>query len=558
MNSSPSLTRREWLGQISGPTLAASVGAGLLATSARAATEDDKLTGARVYNVRDFGAKGDGVTLDTTAIQAAIDACHQARGGTVLFPAGDFLSGTLELKSFVTLHLAASGRLLGSGNPADYHAGKGVPPSNGNIVLLSAANAELLAIEGTGTIDGNGAKFFTGQGDMTGPGQNSAQGYFQRPHLMVFYRCKNLRIRDVFLTASAYHCLRTLECREVHYTGIRIHNRVNKNNDGFHLVSNQYLHLSGCDVQCQDDACALFGSNKWVTISDCSFSTRWSIFRFGGGDPENITVTNCLIYDTFGCPIKMRFGRTSHVRNILFSNLVFQNVTGPISIGYDARRRSRDNATAEPLPPQGYVRNISFNGLRATVASEGQQYPDMPWEQVYRPGEIRTCIVLNCVGGGVLENISLTDVHATFAGGGTAEESRASVPDVAGEYFELGTPPAYGVYARNVRGLTLNNLRLETTLPDLRPAVVFDGVHDAAINGLSAQGTPAAEALVRFHNSTDVLLTAPRVLTPAKVFLQVEGAASANLIVDGGDVTKAARPLVAAREASETATRVRI
>jgi len=508
--------------------------------------------------VRDFGAKGDGVTLDTTAIQAAIDTCHEARGGTVLFPAGDFLSGTIELKSFVTLHLAAAGRLLGSGNPGDYRAGRGVPPSNGNIVLLSAANAEHLAIEGTGTIDGNGAKFFTGQGDMTGPGQNSAQGYFQRPHLMVFYRCKNLRIRDVFLTASAYHCLRTLECREVHYTGIRIHNRVNKNNDGFHLVSNQYLHLSDCDVQCQDDACALFGSNKWVTISDCSFSTRWSIFRFGGGDPENITVTNCLIYDTFGCPIKMRFGRTSHARNILFSNLVFQNVTGPISIGFDARRRSRDTATSEPLPPQGYVRNIAFNGLRATVAAEGQQYPDMPWEQVYRPGEIRTCIVLNGVGGGVLENISLTDVHATFAGGGTAEESRAEVPDVAGEYFELGTPPAYGVYARNVRGLTLNNLRLETTRPDLRPAVVLDGVHDAAINGLSVRGTPEAEALLRFNDSTDVLLTAPRVLTPASVFLQVEGAASANLIVDGGDVTKATRPLVTTRGASETATRVRV
>jgi hypothetical protein len=182
----------------------------------------------------------------------------------------------------------------------------------------------------------------------------------------------------------------------------------------------------------------------------------------------------------------------------------------------------------------------------------------MPWEQVYRPGEIRTCIVLNGVGGGVLENISLTDVHATFAGGGTAEESRTKVPDVAGEYFELGTPPAYGVYARNVRGLTLNNLRLETTQPDLRPAVILDSVHDAAISGLSVQGTPAAEALLRFTESTDVLLTAPRVLTPAGVFLQVEGAASANLTVDGGDVTKATRPLVTARGASETATRVRL
>jgi hypothetical protein len=557
MNFPTSLTRREWLGRVSGPTLAATVGAGLLATSARAADPgEDRLAGARVYNVRDFGAKGDGTTLDTTAIQAAIDACHQAQGGTVLVPAGAFLTGTLELKSFVTLHLAAAGRLLGSGNPADYRAGRGVPPSNGNIVLLSAANAEHVTIEGTGTIDGNGAKFYTGKGDMTGPGQNSAEGYFQRPHLIVFYRCVNLRIRDVYLTASAYHCLRTLECREVHYTGIRIYNRVNKNNDGFHLVSNQYLHLLNCDVQCQDDACALFGSNKWVTISNCSFSTRWSVFRFGGGDPENVTVTNCVIYDTFGCPIKMRFGRTSHAQNLLFSNLVFQNVTGPISVGFDARRRSRDDS-ATALPPLGYVRNIAFHGLRATVSAEGKQFPDMPWEQVYRPGEIRTCIVLNGVGGGTLENISLSDVHATFEGGGTAAEAQAEVPEIAGEYFEIGTPPAYGLYARNVRGLTLHNLRMEVTKPDLRPAVVLDGVQDAAINGLSLQGTPEAAALLRFNNARDVLLTASRVLTPATVFLQVEGATSTNLTIDGGDLGKAAKTVEATRGADGKTVRVR-
>src|SRR6266567_5722083 len=168
--------------------------------------------GARTYDIRDFGAKGDGTSLDTVAVQAAIDACANDRGGVVLVPAGDFVIGTVELKSNVTLHLAAAGRLLGSANPDDYSAGRGVPPRNGNIVMLYAANAENVAIEGRGAIDGRGDKFYTGKGDNTGPGGNAAQGYRNRPHLAIFYRCRRLLLRDVFLTRSAYHCVRILEC----------------------------------------------------------------------------------------------------------------------------------------------------------------------------------------------------------------------------------------------------------------------------------------------------------------------------------------------------------
>src|SRR5438445_12082962 len=108
--------------------------------SAQSQPASDKNLGAKIYNIRDFGAKGDGKTLDTAAVQAAIDACHKDQGGTVLIPAGDFVVGTVELKSNVTLHLAAAGRLMGSGKPEDYSAGKGVPPGNGNVVLLYAAN----------------------------------------------------------------------------------------------------------------------------------------------------------------------------------------------------------------------------------------------------------------------------------------------------------------------------------------------------------------------------------------------------------------------------------
>jgi hypothetical protein len=562
------VSRREWLERMSGPALVASLGAlgatpMLAQAPAAVATPSnpgDRLLGARIYNVRDFGAKGDGTTLDTAAVQAAIDACNRDEGGTVLVPAGDFVVGTLELRSNITLHLATKGRLLGSPKPEDYHAGNGIPPGNGNIVLIGAADLENVTIEGNGTIDGNGLKFWTGQGDNTGPGQNSAQGYFNRPHLIIFARCKNVRMRDVFLTASAYHCTRILNCERVWFDGVRIYNRVNKNNDGFHFNACQYVHVANCDVKCQDDACALFGSNKWVTVANCTFSTRWSIFRFGGGEAENITVTNCVIYDTFGSAIKMACRANSRFENITFSNLIMKNVTGPITVGLQSRRPGatpNGGSVQRPSTP-GIVRNISFNNIRAYVAAEGQQYPDMHWEQGYREGERRTCITVNGTGDEYLEGISFHDVHVTYEGGGTAEEAALrDVPQLAGEYFEIGPRPAYGMFARNVRGLTLNNVRFEVTKPDVRPAVIFDHVNDASINGLAVQGNANAESVLRFIDSHDVLITAARVLTPAPVFLRVEGEKNASITIDGGDIAKAGKPVEFAAKATPAAVRVR-
>lgn len=562
MKENDSLSRRQWLGKITVPAMAA--GTTLLATNAHASPTDDqkedKLKGARIYNVQDFGAKGDGTTLNTKSIQAAIDKCAAEQGGTVLIPGGDFLSGTLELKSNVTLHIAAAGKLLGSPKREDYTAGKGVPPGNGNIVFLFAVNAHHLSIEGKGTIDGNGLAFYNGKGDNTGPGQNGVGGNFDRPHLGIFYQCENLRMDDVFCTASAYHCFRILSCKHVHIDGIRIYNRVNRNNDGFHFNNSEYVHIINCDVQCQDDACALFGSNKFVTISNCSFSTRWSIFRFGGGESQNITVTNCLIYDTYGCPIKISAGN-ARIENITFSNIIMRNVTGPIGIGFSGPSKNNSNNNTQPTT-KPFIRNIVFNGIRATVAAKPIDHPDIHFGVTIREGEKNSCITLNAMNEYYLENISFTDVHVTYAGGGTAAQAAKEVPKVAAEYFGVwdplpGGPPAYGLYARNVKGLTLQNVRFGYEQADARPAIIFDNVEDASINGLSVMGS-AGNEVMRLINSKDVLLTATKILTPAAVFLKIEGAESAGIIADGGDLRKASQKTVFDKGALKVAVTLRV
>lgn len=559
------LSRRQWFEQVSAPALATTVGVALLGSEANAAASipanDDKLLGAKIYNIRDFGAKGDGSTVDTAAVQAAIDAAHHDRGGTVLVPAGDFIIGTIELKSNVTLHLSVQGRLLGSAQRKDYQDGKGVPSGNGNIVMLFAANAENVTIEGRGTIDGNGGTFYTGKGDGTGPG-GQVGGNVDRPHLVIFYKCTNLAVRDTFFTRSAYHCFRILQCKYVNIQGVRIYNRINKNNDGFHFNSSQHVHVSNCDVACQDDACALFGSNQFVTITNCTFSTRWSIFRFGGGEAQNIAVSNCLIYETYGCPIKISAGR-AQIENLTFSNIVMRNVTGPIGIGFGRKGNGGSTSQSEENERQSFVRNIVFNGIRATVVPRPVNHPDIPFEVSVYDGEVNSCITLNGMGDAYLENISFTDVHVTYAGGGTAAQAaKRDVPQITSEYFGVwGTapfgPPAYGLYARNVKGLTLQNVRFDYEQPDLRPAVVFDNVQDASISALNVQGNAEAESVMRFTRSKDVLLSATRVLTPAKVFLQLEGADSEGIIIDGGDLRKASKVLVAANGAKAGAAKVR-
>jgi len=555
---SPALSRRDWL--------AASLGAGLVAggLTARAAAPgtvpaaggaNDR--GARVFNIRAFGATGDGVTLDTAAVQGAIDACHADGGGTVLVPAGIFIIGTVELKSQVTLHLAAQGKLLGSGDGRHYHAAAAIPTSgewtmgDGNVGLIFAAHAEAITIEGQGTIDGNGAQFHSATRGATPP---SGIGGNRRPHHILLYRCTNVVIRDVFLVASAYHSVRVCVCTRVKIDGVRISSRVNGNNDGFHFISCQYVHVSNCDVQCQDDACALFGSCRFVTVTNCTFSTRWSVFRFGGGEAEDIVVSNCVIHGTWGCPIKLRCSSQSRYENMSFSNLVFQDVTGPISIGLGPQRLAPAGA---PAAPPGIVRNISFRGIRATVAKP-VPLPDTTIGGSYNPGEIFSCIILNGMDAGFLENISFDDVHVTFPGGGTAEHAAVrDVPKIAGEYYAIGVPPAYGLFARNVRGLTLNNVRFEMAAPDLRPAVILDHVADATLNALAAQAQPDTESALRLIGCRDIFLAAPRLLSPTGVFLQTEGGDGGAITIDGGDVAKATRIVAAKNGADEASVKIR-
>jgi len=550
MKNNP-LSRRDLMERMSTAALAVPLGSGLLSQNGGAAQSPggpNEDRGAGAYNVRHYGAKGDGKTLDTAAIQAAVDACANDRGGTVVVPAGDFLVGSIQLKSNVTFHLASQAHLLGSTNIDHYTKGLERTPYGGTAIVY-ANEAENISLEGKGTIDGQGAAF-RGRPDS------------DRPFLVLFNSCRNLSIRDCLLLNGAFWCTHFNGCESLYIDRVRMQSRVNANNDGLHFDDCRHVQVSNCQIACGDDACGLFGSNRYVTITNCTFSTRWSVFRFGEGVTEDITVSNCVIYDTFGCPIKVQMRKGTRLENILFSNLVMNNVTGPVYIGLGSPPRNVEewwNWTpnpAEPNLPGGIVRNIIFDGIRATIAP-APDLKEYPWESPF-PGEMRTCINLTAVDGQFIEDVSFSNIHMTFPGGGTSEEAanRQVMRTSGNEYFQFGVLPAYALYARNVRGLRLANARFDVATHDHRPALVFDHVEDVAVNGFSAQGNADTESLLRFTDTREALLTACRILTPCKAFLEVEGRANSDITIAASDLSKASTPTVFSRGAERESVKV--
>ncbi len=497
-----------------------------------------------IFDVRAFGAVGDGSHLDTPAIQAAIDKCHVAGGGTVLVTAGRYLTGTLRLKSNVHLHVSLSACILGSNDLSQYASD--VEPCgfvNARHIdkcLLYAADAENMAVTGLGLIDGQGAGFPT----------NAADGSVgERPMLARWARCRNVTLAGITLRNAGAWCAHFLRCDHVRVKGVTIHNRAKFNNDGIDLMGTQNVTISDCVLECEDDAICfqdMFHDApvRNVVITKCIMSTRWSAIRSGGahrGGIRDITVSNCVIYDTYGCGIKLQIGGNGTMENMTFSNIVMNNVSSPISLrlgNHHYNNEQRDEAF-----PFGGLKNILFDNIRASVCSlESLQQgiaAHYPPEVGAKPheGEQRQCISICGIPGHLVQGITLSNIHVTFPGGGTAEEaSRRSLPeleDVYPEYFMWGVPPAYGLYARHVQGLTLNNVRFELAAPDLRPAIVCDDVQDLEIGGLKAAGNHRSESLVRLQNTAGAFIHTSRPLDPIACFLRVEGSSSERITLHG-------------------------
>jgi hypothetical protein len=505
-------------------------------------------------SVLDFGAKGDGVSLDTQAIQATIDTCARYSGGTVFFPAGTYLTGTLILKSNITLHLAAQARLLGSTDLKHYTVED--PHLEGDC-LIYAIDAENIGLAGEGTIDGQGWAFPCGAEGFNIEDVTFAPSgeTFIRPVLLHFVRVRNLTITGLNLKSAPSWLSKYEASKDIKISGVRVDNRANQNNDGFDFIACENVFISNCNMTCGDDAIPIFKSARNFVITNCVISSRWSAFRIGPdstGVIKDIAVSNCVIYDTYGSAIKIQNVEGGVMENISYDNLVMDNVTGPISLrlaewlGWRFERK-------EALPV-GKLRNISFSNIRAHVADNS--YP-LKHEVPSWAGEKHSCINITGLPGHNIEGVTLSNIHITFPGGGTHEEAaRRDIPELRDhypEYHMFGVLPTYGLYARHAQELTLHNVRFDLASPDLRPAVVWDDVADLELSSFRAQGHSDVESLSRLRQTRRAFIHGCRALTDIGTFVRAEGDDCHEVILADNDLHRVKSPIETAEGADSRA-----
>ncbi len=438
------------------------------------------------FLVTEYGAISDGTTVNTKAIQSAIDAAHKRKGGRVVFPKGEFISGSIELKNGVELYLKDGGSLLGSTNPSDYRRVRG------NLALILGDSVGNIAIRGKGTIDGQGRKLALTIDSLHHIGQAVDPNYNYRrmrphesvrPELINLVKCRDVRIEDVTLKNSA-GWLQTLElCSNVIYDGVTVYNRAYWNNDGFDIVDCTKVLITNCDVDAADDGICLKSHNPGyfndqITITNNKIRSSASAIKFGTashGGFKNVIIDNIQVFDTFRSAIAIESVDGGEIENISVTNVTALNTGNAIFIRLGHRSGEKP----------GSIKNITIKNVKVEVPF-GR--PDIAYD--LRGPEVdffHNPFPSSIVGieGHKIENIVLENIEINYPG--RASKGMAyvplsrldQVPEQVKKYPEFsmfGELPAFGLYIRHAKGIKMKNVRFTLDDDDFRPAFVFDDV----------------------------------------------------------------------------------
>jgi polygalacturonase len=499
-----------------------------LATSCLYAQKDP----AGMFNVKDFGAIGDGVTLNTSALQAAIDRCSIS-GGVVVFPPGRYQTGSLELRSNVEIQVQTGAIILGSPNIADYFERipklKSYSDSFLKHSLFFAEGQSNIAITGGGTIDGQGSNFKV----LT---KEKPARYKNRPYIIRFIECTDVTVRDVTLRNSASWMQHYLACERVTIHGIKVTNHANQNNDMIDIDGCRDVVISDCIGDTDDDGITLKSTSERVTenvtISNCIISSHCNAIKAGTestGGFKNITINNMVIRPSsistvkFGLPegisgISLEVVDGGSMEGVSISNVVMDGPAVPIFVRLGNRGRKHWEGALQP--GIGTMKSVALSHVTAhNVKSIGCSITGLPEHAA--------------------EGISLSDIRIRFAGGVRAMP-KTDIDELADQYPEAtmwGTLPSYGFYVRHVKGLRVKNLVMEFAQEDVRPAFFLSDVAASVIESLDAAISGGDGAALMLENVRGLSVTGASLRGKAHALFKLIGDKNAGIIATGNDLT---------------------
>ncbi len=449
------------------------------------------LLSAKDYNASMFGAKSNGTTMNTNSIQKGIDFVSENGGGRLVFYVGRYLTGTIHMKSNVTIQLEEGAILVGSPNPLDYEF-----LSNWT-ALIFAHNVNNIGITGKGVIDGQGFTVATNlvqlihSGVIKDPLKYDRPWEGRRPQNIYFKGCRNVRIEGITLKDPGSWNQQYDQCRNVIVDRINVDSKSYWNNDGIDIVDCDSVSVTNSYFDAADDGICLKSHNadficQNVYIHNNTIRTSANGIKFGTaslGGFRNIKIINNLVFDTFRSAITFAAVDGGIVENIFVDSLRSINTGNVIFLRIGERRPGK----------KGKMNNITISNVYAEVPATkpdaGYNY-EGPVED--NPRNISPSSIVGQPDA-FIENVTLKNIEIHYPGGGNEAYAKVGldeldkVPEMAASYPEFSMfkeLPAWGFYVRHTKGIKFENVILVCAKKDYRTAVVLDDVTGASFKPL--------------------------------------------------------------------------
>ncbi|MHB1688353.1 MAG: glycoside hydrolase family 28 protein [Ignavibacteriaceae bacterium] len=469
------------------------------------------------YNVKEFGAKGNGTYLDTKSIQAAIDSCHRSGGGTVSFPAGQYLTGSILLKSNVFLEIDNGATILGNTSISDYK----------DTYFIYAEGAKNIGVTGPGFINGQGDSFWKGK-----------ERPYVRPHYVIYFNnCENVTIKDINIRNAPRFSIYLRGCDIVRVDGISIINdRDAPNTDGIDPSGSSNVFISNCYISTGDDAICLKSDDAKsatsnVVVSNCILETDDSAIKCGTGSRgiiQNSTFNNIVIKNSrYGISLFMKDG--GKFEDLKFSNILLQTETaeyakpGRYSFPIFMDIEKRDEASRP-----GQIKDISFDNINIETYNGNCLFLGQPDDEIEG-------VVMNDITMKILKRIDYSKRHKPR---GTRTLKNVASNDYANVSSHLTF--AY------VNGLTIRNLTIKDDDPETgfeRYSLWGKDIRDVLIDGLKTEQIIKNKSYptIEMIDGKDVTIRDCEPDSNKVGFLGIEGRYSHNIKLIDNDLSGTAK-----------------